>query len=410
MAGHLELVGAVGGAARGLTPPSAGAYADISPVFSPDGRTVAFLRNHSDSVGDVFVVDVAGGAARRLTNDNADIMGLTWTDGGRSIVFSSNRAGMYSLWRVAAAGGEPELVVGGGRKIKHPSATAAGDRIVYEAWNYDMNLWAEPAAVRIAPASDEWTFEPQLSADGSRIAFTSTRSGSYELWVADSAGTRLRRLTSFGGPFVGSARWSPDGRRLALIARPEGRADLFVIEADGTGLRRLAASPFDALAPGWSADSRSIYVASRRAGSWEVENVAVEGGEPRRVTRNGGYAAMESRDGQWLYFTRIDRAGLWRQPTAGGQEEPVTSEVAPEDWAGWGVSAAGVYWTARPQPDRPAVLRLLPASGSAPLELGALTDQAWPGVSLSNDGRTYIYSRLDHRDSNLVAAVSDRRP
>jgi hypothetical protein len=52
----------------------------------------------------------------------------------------------------------------------------------------------------------------------------------------------------------------------------------------------------------------------------------------------------------------------------------------------------------------------LPASGSAPLELGALTDQAWPGVSLSNDGRTYIYSRLDHRDSNLVAAVSDRRP
>jgi Tol biopolymer transport system component len=408
-AGHLQIVG-LGGGARDLTPPSDGTYGDISPIFSPDGGRVAFLRNYSDSVGDAFVVDVAGGTVRRLTEDNADIMGLTWADGGRQVVLSSNRAGMYSLWRVGLGGGEPELVVGGGRKVKHPTATAAGDRIVYEAWNYDMNLWAEPAGVRLAPASDEWTFEPQLSPDGSQIAFTSTRSGAYELWVAGSNGAEPRRVTSFGGPFVGSARWSPDGRRLAFVARPQGRADLYVASADGSGLRRLAASSFDRLAPGWSADSRSVYFASRRDGSWEVHSVAADGGEPRRVTRSGGYAAMESPDGRWLYFTRIDRAGLWRQPEGVGAEELVTAEVAPEDWTGWGFSAAGLYWTARPDPERPAVLRLLPPGVTAPVDVGRLTDQAWPGVSLSNDGRTYVYTRLDHRDSNLVAAVTGRRP
>jgi Tol biopolymer transport system component/DNA-binding winged helix-turn-helix (wHTH) protein len=417
MAGHLQLVALATGAARDLTPVSGGAHVDGAPVFSPDGRRVAFLRSHSDSVGDVFVVDIADGRVQRLTEDNADVMGLTWSDQGRALVFSSNRAGMYSLWRVPAAGGEPELVVGGGRKIKHPSAVGAGDRIVYEAWNYDMNLWRAPAgsgsplvAAPVAPASDEWTFEPQFSPDGSRIVFTSTRSGSYELWLAEASGAGLRRLTSFGEPFVGSARWSPDGRRLAFVARPHGRADLYVVEADGSGPRRLAAHPLDALAPGWSADGRAVYFGSRRDGSWQVHRVDVESGEVHRVTRDGGYAAMESPDGRWLYYTRVDRAGLWRQRSAGGAEELVTSDLAPEDAAGWGVSAAGVYWTARPRADGPAVVRLLPAGGGPLRDVGELTDQAWPGVSLSPNGRALVYSRLEHRDSNLVAAVAGRRP
>lgn len=382
---------------------------DTSPAFSPEGGSIAFIRQLTESVGDLYLVPATGGPAARLTFDNADIMGFAWAEAGRRLVFSSNRAGMYSLWSVAAAGGEPELLSGGGRKIKHPSANRAGDAVVYEAWNYDMNLWqlgleagAEPVGGRVAPASDEWTFEPRYSPDGTRIAFASTRSGTYEIWTCRADGADPTRLTSFGGPYVGLPRWSPDGKRLAFVARPEGRADVYVVDVDGGPPRRVTTHPLDEAAPSWSADGAWIYFASRRDGDWQVRKIRAEGGEDVPVTERGGYAALESPDGRALYFTRIDRAGLWRRPVEGGAASLVTTDLRPEDWAAWGVVQGGVYWQLPPVGDAAPTVVLLEDGAREPRPLASLGEMAWPGLDLSPDRRRLLYSRLDRRESNLV--------
>jgi Tol biopolymer transport system component/DNA-binding winged helix-turn-helix (wHTH) protein len=407
--GRLALLSLEDGTYRDLTPDSGGTDVDISPAFSPDGQSIAFLRNYSDSVGDLFVIDSAGGEPRRLTTDNADIMGLAWAEAGRSIVISSNRAGMYSLWRVPLRGGAPELLAGGGRKMKHPTASRGGERLAYEGWEYDMNLWrfrlgsadAANTGARVAAASDEWTFEPQFSPDARRIAFASTRSGSYEVWVCDSDGGNVERLTSFGGPYVGEPRWSPDSRQVVFVARPRGVAEVYIASLDGGRARRLVAEPTDAVAPSWSADGRWIYFGSRRASEWQIHKIAAEGGEVRQVTRTGGYAALESPDGAWVYHTRIDRPGLWRLPPGGGPVEQITNALQPEDWAAWGVTERGPYWVAHPEGDGPAVLMLALGSNEG-TPLASLPQLAWPGLSLSPKGDEVVYSRLDHRESNLV--------
>jgi Tol biopolymer transport system component len=289
--------------------------------------------------------------------------------------------------------------------------------VAYEAWEYEMNVWRVDlpasgplAGSAFAAATDEWSFEPRLSPDGTRLAFVSTRSGSYEVWVAKADGEGLVRLTSFGGPYVGQPRWSPDGTRLAFVGRPAGHAQVFVVDATGGAPTAVTRGSHDALAPSWSHDGNSIYFTSRASGSWQVHARGLDGTGERQVTRDGGYAAIESADGRWLYFSRIDRPGLWRRPPGGGgAEESVTAELRPEHWACWGLTGSGAYWLV-PSAGDSLEVRLLRPGASGPETIARLAELAWPGLELSGDGRTLFYSRVGRHASNLVLMALERGP
>jgi Tol biopolymer transport system component len=84
---------------------------DMSPAWSPDGRTLAFVRRSTYDVADVFVQPLDTVRPRRLTFDNREIRGVAWMPDGRELVFSSNRNGRHQLWRVRASGAAPPTVV-----------------------------------------------------------------------------------------------------------------------------------------------------------------------------------------------------------------------------------------------------------------------------------------------------------
>jgi len=258
------------------------------------------------------------------------------------------------------------------------------------------------AGQRLAPASDEWTFEPRLSPDGTRIAFASTRSGSYEIWTARADGSEAVRLTSFGGPYVGLPRWSPDGRSVAFVARPSGQADVYAVDVAGGPSRRLTSDASDESTPSFSADGTHLYFASRDKEAWQIRKLTLSSGATESVVADGGFAALESRDGKWLYYSRNDRAGLWRVPTTGGRASVVTPQLRPEDFAGWGVLDEGVYWLdPGDDPELPRVVVAGP-DGSEPRRLVDVPEMAWPGIEVSPDEQRVLYSRLGRHDSNIV--------
>jgi TolB protein len=93
-----------------LTSPVAQEY-DCEPAFSPDGSSVTFERGSLGGFGkDLFVIPVASGKLRRLTFDNAWGGTPAWTQDGTEILFSSNRGGLLSLWRVSATGGSAKMI------------------------------------------------------------------------------------------------------------------------------------------------------------------------------------------------------------------------------------------------------------------------------------------------------------
>src|SRR5947209_20165166 len=105
-AGDLWIVDRAGGDARRLT---AGVGLESYPVFSPDGDQVAFAGEYEGNL-DVYVVPAAGGVPRRLTHHPDPDVPVGWTPDGKSVVFRSPRssyARFLRLFTVPATGGQP---------------------------------------------------------------------------------------------------------------------------------------------------------------------------------------------------------------------------------------------------------------------------------------------------------------
>jgi Tol biopolymer transport system component/DNA-binding winged helix-turn-helix (wHTH) protein len=406
---RIEIFDVAGGSRRPVTSPPPGIDGDSEPAFSPDGRSIAFVRTMTDGVDDLYVVPARGGEARRLTFEYRALTGVDWSPDGKSLVFSSSRAGLFSLWRLPLSGGEPLLVGGGGSKMKHPSAARAVDAIAYENWNYEVNLWSVPLAgpsdakppLRVTFATDEWEFDPEFSPDGARIAYVSTKTGAPEIWTTDLRGGNPVQVTTFRGPQVGTPRWSPDGRSLVFSARPEGQADLYLVPASGGSSFRLTRDAGDEVSPAFSRDGKFVYFASRRSGSWQIWKLPAGGGVARVVTRGGGSTSFESPDGRWLYFTRPDANGLWRMPADGGAEEIVTPGVLASCAHDWTVTKRGVYFKEDRGDDAAPIVRLLPFGGTQASPVAVLDEPAWAGFTVAPDDSALVYGRADRREADI---------
>jgi Tol biopolymer transport system component/DNA-binding winged helix-turn-helix (wHTH) protein len=405
---HIEVISIATGARRAVTEPPPAHSGDWSPAFSPNGREIAFVRSISGSISDVFVVPTDGGVPRRITTDNADVLGVDWEPDGRQLVFSSDRAGGISVWRVSTDGGEPTLLAGGGAKLKHPTVARRTGVVAYEDWQYEINLRDQPTvedeaqtAASISATSDRWNFHPQISPDGRRLVFQSTRSGQYELWLSDRNGQNPRPLTR-SAVYKSPARWSPDSRHIVFATRSGGTTDIATLDVDTGAMRPIVSERSAAVATVWSADGSSIYYGSLRSGTWQIWKVDASGGPARQVTADGGYAAMQSNDGRLLYVARLDRVGLWRRPVEGGPEMLVADRVLAEQWPNWGVSDRGIYYVTWSDDGDPSVA-ILEDGAATPRMLGRLEEYAWTGIALTRDAGRVIYARADRRAAIIGA-------
>jgi Tol biopolymer transport system component/tRNA A-37 threonylcarbamoyl transferase component Bud32 len=389
---------------------------DSGPRFSPDGRTLAFRRSVPSSASDIYTVPVAGGEPKRLTFDKAWVGGLDWTPDGAYIIFSSERLGGARLWKAPASGGEPEALAVGQADSFEPSLSRDGRRLAYTLESWNSNIWQyEVSSVkgRSTPptkliASTAGDLEQQFSPDGKRIVFTSVRSGSPEIWVCGSDGSNPRQLTSVGGRGAGTPRWSPDGQQIAFDASPEGHDDIYAVSAEGGRSRRLTIEPSNNVTPSWSRDGKWIYFASDRTGASQTWKMPAEGGQAVQVTKQGGFAAFESLDGKTLYYAKDrDVPGLWKVPVAGGEETLVLEQLAVGLWGYWGLTAEGIYFY-------DASTKAIEFSS---LATHKVTQIAKPGkdpvrfnsgLAVSPDGRWILYAQVDQSNSNIMLVENFR--
>jgi Tol biopolymer transport system component len=347
------------GEKRRLTALPPGAHSDLQPAFSPDGRTVAFLRESSFPGRDIWLVPVSGGEPRRLTTDETRIDSPTWAPDGRSIVFSSLRGGPARLWRIATGGGEPAALPGVDEEAAYVTIAPLGSRLAYVKTSGDTHIWRlrRPTGPQNRPvstpfaASTQQESSPQYSRDGRKVAFRSDRSGHPEIWVCDGEGSGPRRLTSFGGPLTGSPRWSPDSQSILFDSLVSGKSAIWVAGVEDGRVRRLSNAGDDRV-PNWSHDPQWIYFSSFRTGTQQLYRARVESGREADVTpltTHGGRIPFESRDGKWVYyFAAPDSPArapvIWKVSITGGEREQVLALPKGVRDKAWTLTDEGIYF------------------------------------------------------------------
>ena len=403
-----------------LTTPPVPSTGDWDPQYSPDGRNLAFIRNSKD-VEDIYVIPASGGTPRRLTFDNRLLSGLAWSADSREIVFSSNRGGAsWGLWRVNAEGGTPERLAVGSDHAYMPSISLKGNRLAYASGMWNENIWRAPIGAnhrlekpqRLIYSSMQEE-GPQYSPDGKRIVFQSTRSGYFEIWRADADGSNLVQLTNFNGPLTGTPRWSPDGRQISFDTRPGPHPNVHVISADGGPVRRFQNDSADEGVASWSHDGQWIYFASNRTGSWQVWKRHSDGGQALQITSKGGFAALESPDGENVFYTKFNDPGLWTVPVNGGTETKVLDEPPAGYWGYFAAGSDGLYFIGNAgtqEKPRPG-FKFFDYKTRKVISMGDMEKGPYegaPGLSISADGRYLLYVQLDEGRDNLMLAENFR--
>jgi len=397
-----------------LTRPPAGQLGDFAPRFSPDGRTLAFVRSVVIGDNDIFLVPVDGGGEQRLTELTSHMEGLDWTADGRSIVFSSLGWGggsVSSLWRVPVSGRASEPL-GFGENGHSPTLSRKGARLAYvRQAERDWDIWrvGGPSASEEdrSPArlisSTQPEYQPSYSPDGQQIAFCSYRSGAAEIWICDSDGSNPRQLTFLDDPTVFLPSWSPDGDQIAFSSGKEGSVDVYVVSVSGGVPRRLTTGPAPEFGYSWSRDGRWVYFTSYQAGSREAWKVPAEGGDALQVTTQGGTGAFESHDGRFLYFSKAMPCGappgVWRIPRDGGEEVQVLDRGTSASWAL--VEQGILFADCR---SRPPTLELFHFATGEVSRVAVLPNgiPGLKGLSVSPDGRWVLYLGRDELKEDIM--------
>jgi dipeptidyl aminopeptidase/acylaminoacyl peptidase len=239
-------------------------YAEDSPQYSPDGKSVAFVSLRSGS-NEIWVCRNDGSNPVQLTS-----LGSTgsphWSPDGRSIVFDSNLEGGPNIYIIDGSGGKPR------RMTNHPSMAAVAN----------------------------------FSRDGRWIYFASNRANDWQIWKMPAAGGEPTQVTRHGGHIASE---SLDGK-FVYFTKEFWKTTLWRVPVDGGEEEKVEESVLgQAFAP---AREGIYFVALHPDGRSAVRFHSFATGKVTTVAaihRPVGWGLALSPDERYLLYTQVDRSG-----------------------------------------------------------------------------------------------------
>jgi eukaryotic-like serine/threonine-protein kinase len=397
--------------------------ADTLPVWSADGREIAFIRDHSDGGTILHSVRPSGGGERKLSDfrvAGGESATIAWSPDRRWIVARPNlseevvKNGWWALYLIPVGSGVPRRLTNArGPDINlAPAFSPDGRRLAYSAC---VNLTRRVCAVNVieltadySPAGPPrrlateggWQRTVAWSRDGRSIVYDTIARGRWELWrVSLENGARPERL-EVPGYHSRHPAIAPAGDRLAFARASEVRS-IFRL-GTRAGPEPVLVSSAPDYNPRFSPDGRRIVFSSRRSG--DVEEIWLASGDgsgSRQLTHGPGTRQTRpawSPDGRQIAFassTADALADIWIIPADGGVPRRVTTDAGEESGPVWSRDGKRIYFMSNRGGDGPYGGR---DTWQVPAEGGALTRVTRGGSSLvafeSPDGKELIYQSM----------------
>jgi eukaryotic-like serine/threonine-protein kinase len=372
------------------------------------------VRSPTIAASDIFLLPLTADAPTeraptRLTFENGYMYNPMWTPDGREILYVTYLDGSTVIKRVSVEGsGEPRVVFTVGQWGTSTALAPKDDRLVYAAAVEDLDIAvsslpgvperAEPAQRLIS--STRTDMSPQISPDGTRIAFASRRSGPMEIWVADRDGANAVRLTP-GLLYSGAPRWSPDGKFLVFGSILDGNDEIFTVSTSGGPVRRVTNDRARDVVASWSRDGAWIYFASNRTGTFQLWKVSQHGGAARQITKGGGYGGFESADGRYFYYAKNNGpTSLWRVAAEGGDEQRVLPSL--HRWSHFAVFDEGIYFVPSIDVIGPSTLQFFDFASRTTHTVARIPAHTAPGLAIAPDRHWMLYVVHDRIASDLM--------
>jgi serine/threonine protein kinase len=290
--------------------------------WSPDGRSICWIRSFYDRYTDLSVYRLSTGRARQLTFDKKDIKDVCWASNGQ-ILFSSNRSGNYNLWMVPSSGGTITQITRGTGPDYSIQISRDGSKILYRQRQSIDHIWiagTDGSHPRQITFDDSFIFRITFSTDGKEILFPVRLKDGSVVCSIDRDGRNRKQLTS-GEELVNNPFMSPDGRWIIYgrrsIDSPIDSLMVYLIDAWNPGTPKLSGKGIPLR---WIDERTFLSFDNNKMCTWLN---SIEGGEPRQFYKDSTWA-VPLQGGRYICYTdmRFSKQESWIC-SAAGMKDPV---------------------------------------------------------------------------------------
>ncbi len=342
---RIVLISLETGEATILTDPSDGNNGDIHPRFSPDGSSLAYIREKNSVSMFLHIINLQSGNIEQVSVEPISINGFDWSQEGNSLIYASDVSGLYKLYEVNPDTKKSIPLKSGDYQMVMPRVAASG-RIAYAKMRDNVNIWSYDRETQTANtwfATNELNLNAIPSPDGSLVCFTKPKNNRFEVWVSKPDGSEAIPITNFSGQYLTSPRWSMDSESIYFQGYMEGQSDLFKVDAKGGIPINLTNTSYDEHTPYLSPDKK-VYFASNESGLWNIWSMDEDGDDRRKISNLEGYSPQLSLNGLTLYYLKKTQMGIWEYDLQSQTENLLIPDFHPMYSGALAVAENGIFY------------------------------------------------------------------
>jgi eukaryotic-like serine/threonine-protein kinase len=394
-----------------------------APAVSPDGRSVAFVRSTLITHGEdsIVIASLDGSGERVLKSYKAPgvhFNRITWTADGRSLVYPLQSG----LVEIGADGGSEHALPGSPWiNVNDVHDLPSGDDLVVAGEDSGIShaqLFETPldGGTRRAITHDLSNYTAvRTTADGKvLLAVQDLVLSSLEVLIPDKE-SDLRTLSvenqSHDG--IDGLAWTPEGN-LVYTSESDAHGLLLEIQPNGQHVQTLNSDLPDVVLTAPAVSPQGDFMAVVRWSNFDVANIwrmNTNGSEAKRLTSGKqDFSPSITPDGKWIVYGSLEgeQSVLMKIPSEGGSPTQLTDYNADSP----AVSPDG-RWIAcsfTPNPDRTAMLAIVPIAGGPPVKVFPLPETATPRLAWNPDGSSVAFINSEHGADNIWRQSLDGEP
>ena len=255
------------------------------------------------------------------------------------IYFVSTRSGSKEIWAMDYDGQNQHQVTHLGSISLSPRIAPDNSRLAFSSLGKDgwaIRMYSLELGRMVSfpgGAAGGSNLSPAWSSDGSKVAFSSSRSGDSEIWVSDESGGNLHRVTSLQGPNVAPV-WNPrTNAQLAFVGGRTSEPQIYTMDQDGSNIQRLTDSGY-AVSPSWAPNGGLLTFSWNRKygpgdpGGQDIYVFEIASMHWLQVTHESGSNDFPSwaPDGRHIVFQRTigQHPQIWTMLAAGTHQQQLT--------------------------------------------------------------------------------------